>query len=371
MLTCACDFAWYTDPDSLYGCSKLNLLNPVRGTGLHSVDDGSNTSSWGGSALLDEESGLYHMFASQMVNHCGINSWTTNSHVVHATSSAASGVYTRVAANGGEVFPVFSHEPNAVRDPTTGEWALFFTLKSPDDRPLCHCTDGSSPNCGNENEGPTVVSWASSPHGPWSAPLLLKDMGGTQSDTNLAPVILKNGSLVGVWRTWGAGNCPDVHGSCPLLVTAANWKNASSYVFHEEPLFPSLGTVGAEDPALYFDARGNIHALFHNMDPCPNYPCPEVAGGHAVSSDGIHWNYTGVAYNASGYYTDGTPFSFSRRERPHPVMGADGVTVVALTTGVVYDDATTQYGDACFTFVQPVAHQPPPTSTVASGRPGD
>jgi hypothetical protein len=94
------------------------------------------------------------------------------------------------------------------------------------------------------------------------------------------------------------------------------------------------------------------------MVPCPNYPCPEVAGGHAFSSDGITWNYTGVAFNSSGHYTDGTPFSFSRRERPHPVMAADGITIVAVTSGVQYQDATTAYGDATFTFLQPVATSP-------------
>ena len=357
---CACDAAWRTVPGSPFGCSALNLLNPVRGAGLHTVEDGRNVSSWGGSALRDERTGAYHMFASQMVNHCGIACWTENSHIVRATSATAAGAYQRVAAGGGEVFPVFSHEPNAVRDPASGEWALFFTAKSPSGRRVCNCSDGSSPpGCGRGGgEGPTVVSWAPAPEGPWSPPLLLLDMpGGGEPDTNLAPVILANGSLVGIWRTWGTSPaCPRVRGgSCPHLVTAAHWKNASSYVFHQEALFPELATRGSEDPALYLDARGRFHALFHNMDPCPDYPCPEVAGGHAFSADGVAWSYTGVAYNSSGLYADGAPFSFSRRERPHPVMAADGVTIVALTTGVGYADGSAAHGDATFTFLQPVA----------------
>jgi hypothetical protein len=181
-------------------------------------------------------------------------------------------------------------------------------------------------------------------------------MGRGEPDTNLAPVILQNGSLVGIWRTWGDASCPHVRGgSCPHLVTAGHWKNASSYVFHADALFPELGTRGSEDPALYLDARGHFHALFHNMDPCPDYPCPEVAGGHAFSVDGLSWNYSGVAYNSTGFYTDGTPFSFLRRERPHPVMAEDGFTIVALTTGVNYHDGSTAHGDATFTFLQPVA----------------
>jgi hypothetical protein len=238
---CACDAAWITGTNLSFGCSVLNVQNPVRDAGLHSVDGGHNSSSWGGSVLRDESTGIYHMFASQMINHCGINAWTRNSHVVHATCSDAGGKYVRVNdSRGGEIFPVFSHEPNAVRDPTTGEWALFFTLKSPSGRTVCNCTDGSTPpaTCGGlQGEGPTYVSWASSPGGPWATPLLLKDMGGSQSDTNLAPIILPNGSLVGIWRTWDRG-------SWPHLVTAAHWKNASSYTFFEGQCAASLRGLG-------------------------------------------------------------------------------------------------------------------------------
>ena len=137
-------------------------------------------------------------------------------------------------------------------------------------------------------------------------------------------------------------------------MTAADYKNASSYVFHREQMFPKLADKGSEDPAVYRDAKGRYHALFHNMFPCPNYPCPEVAGAHAFSEDGVRWNYTGVAWDSTGHYNDGTPFAFFRRERPHPVMAADGTTIVALSTGVEYRDKTTAGTDATFTFLQPV-----------------
>ena len=76
------------------------------------------------------------------------------------------------------------------------------------------------------------------------------------------------------------------------------------------------------------------------MDPCVSRHCPETAGGHAFSgslldissasincypfrfvADGLHWTYTGTAFNSSGFYTDGTAFSFLRRERPHLIFG--------------------------------------------------
>jgi hypothetical protein len=43
--------------------------------------DDANTSSWGGSILQDETTGLWHMFAAEMQGGCGIGSWQTNSQV--------------------------------------------------------------------------------------------------------------------------------------------------------------------------------------------------------------------------------------------------------------------------------------------------
>ena len=82
----------------------------------------------------------------------------------------------------------------------------------------------------------------------------------------LAPVLLKNGSLVGIWRTWGDKSC-GFGGSCPHLVTARNWRDPATYTFHKELLFAAQGmtTDGTEDPALYLDSKGRFHALFHNM----------------------------------------------------------------------------------------------------------
>jgi hypothetical protein len=386
---CVCIAAW-----TGARCARLNLGHPTRTSGLHSVDDGRNTSSWGGSVLRDKATGIYHMYAAEMTRHCGINTWTENSRIVHATSNTATGTFTRRD----EVFGVFSHEPNAVRGPD-GEWVLFFTAHIPwnstpaPHSPACTCVDGSTPHTGcadpTGNEGATYASWSTSPNGPWSEPYLIIDTGGRQSDTNLSPVLLPNGSLVGVWRTWDSGSSSacGFGGSCPHLVTASNWKDNTTYVFHKEPLFAAsqgLRAHGTEDPALYLDAKGRFHALFHNMQ-SPSPPpmkrprvrptrvgvgAPNISGGHAFSTDGVHWNYTGVAFNASGTYDDGSTFAFLRRERPHPVFAADGHTLVAVTNGVTYADSTTASNDACFTFLQPVVTtmggDAPPTRVVAN-----
>ena len=37
------------------------------------------------------------MIAAEMVNHCGIDSWTRNSRIVYATSASPGGLYERQA----------------------------------------------------------------------------------------------------------------------------------------------------------------------------------------------------------------------------------------------------------------------------------
>ena len=107
--SCICDSAWEGDR-----CQTLALRPTTRTAGLRAVDDGRNTSTWGGATLLDRETGVFHMWASEMLHHCGIESWTTNSHVVHAVSKDGISFH-RVS----ETLTHFAHEPNVVRRLTT------------------------------------------------------------------------------------------------------------------------------------------------------------------------------------------------------------------------------------------------------------
>ena len=86
---CACRPAWKGRR-----CELLNLGEPTRGAGYRGTDDGHNTSSWGG-AVLKGGDGVYHMWAAEMTEHCGIGTWQQNSRVIHATSATPGGVYTR------------------------------------------------------------------------------------------------------------------------------------------------------------------------------------------------------------------------------------------------------------------------------------
>ena len=46
----------------------------------------NNYSSWGGNFYYDEPTQLYHLYASEMVNHCGLQIWQHGSYCAHATS---------------------------------------------------------------------------------------------------------------------------------------------------------------------------------------------------------------------------------------------------------------------------------------------
>lgn len=219
--SCVCSPAW----TGAY-CHELNLLPAANDTGLNQLHSEPPISNWGAAVLLGED-GLYHMWASEIVNSCGVHAWNSNSQIVHATSPTATGQYTRKEV----VFGVFSHEPQVVRAPT-GEYIMYFTHYpngSATEYGVCNCSGsgGNShphphlPQCGGplvnvSDPGPlsTYFSYASGPGGPWSAPELLISTAG-RFDTNLSPYIFPNGSVL----AWTRGQ----------IWTASHWKNASSW----------------------------------------------------------------------------------------------------------------------------------------------
>ena len=112
---CACDPGWTGER-----CESLDLL-PVDADVLGfdpRSEDGRNMSSWGGGIL--QLGDAFHLWASELANHCGISSYILNSGVVHATASDVAGPFVK---RGDFVIPPFAHEPVVVRAPT-GEVAL-------------------------------------------------------------------------------------------------------------------------------------------------------------------------------------------------------------------------------------------------------
>jgi hypothetical protein len=80
-------------------------------------------------------------------------------------------------------------------------------------------------------------------------------------------------------------------------------------------------------------------------------------GGHAFSADGRTWHYpyiNGSAYGENATLAGGGVVHFAARQRPHIVLGPDGVTPVALTNGSQLVGEGGQAGDATVTFLQPI-----------------
>jgi hypothetical protein len=361
---CRCNPQW-----SGHRCETLALVPATRGAGYRGVDGGANTSSWGGAVLRDDD-GKYHMWAAEMTEHCGIGAWAQNSRIIRAEAANLSGAFTRKQV----VWNVFSHEPTMARAPS-GEFVMFFTSDRAEKvHGLCNCCqvgvskcDGSTgpKDCPSDarvgDSSPTFMAYSTSPEGPWSEPQsVFPHWKG--SDTNFAPLILRNGSLLALWRSWEAT------GSRVFLAFAADWRNVSTYVqFHDEVISTDLGTAGTEDPFVYLDEAGGFHAIFHHMygEGTQSQWWLDTCGGHAFSRDGRNWQYSGVAWGDAEHphlnavrYTDGTNFSFTRRERPHFVFDGRGAPAL-LTSAAQYGLGKNpgpmgDNGDASFTMVQPI-----------------
>jgi len=160
--TCHCNTGWQG-----VRCETLSLA-PVdmNHLGFSPTQGGRNMSSWGGS--IQAVNGTWHMWAVEMVNHCGIGSYLLNSGVVHAVSSAGPlGPYVQKEA----VLPPFAHEPDVVRAPT-GEFVMITVAGDLGNYTSCTCVDGSTTRscntCNNACHLQTpTLSVATSPGGPW------------------------------------------------------------------------------------------------------------------------------------------------------------------------------------------------------------
>ena len=354
---CHCDQGW----TGRY-CSQLDLLPVVNGSGLQQLrgpgSAGRKTSTWGGTVLYDNETGTWHMWAAEMLHHCGIHRWVTNSVVSHATSTSPDGTYTRQD----QPFPLFTHEPTATRGPS-GEFVIYVTHHKgtpAGSGTTCTCTDGNSrsgslggtscinevPNC-DWNRDPqikpiltnctmiTMMSWAKNPNGPWSPLVPLTFQSNPYSDSNFAPIIFADGSLLGWTRS--------------SIVRASDWRKVETYKDTGGALRDGLGFGIGEDPYLWRDRRrGGYHILSHGgavrggpwIGPhgdCGRHFFSETGDAGTWDAAPLHPDEDGgcAYFRADVRFSDGERRTFWRRERPHLIFAADGETLAALTTGTI------------------------------------
>jgi hypothetical protein len=183
-----------------YGWLSLNFQAP--------------TSSWGAATLL--VNGSWHSYVAEITLGCGMAAWSCNSRIVHAVSDEP---LTKPFVRQDEVAPVFAHEPAVALAPN-GSIVLWFTATDwPSPRPLCTACNGGqtttasrAPNgscTGGGSTDSTFMMHADSPYGPWSPPVrVLSGRPGSYvprfgGDTNLAMVLLPNGSAIGMMRVLG------------------------------------------------------------------------------------------------------------------------------------------------------------------------
>jgi len=126
------------------------------------------------------------------------------------------------------------------------------------------------------------------------------------ADSNFAPVINKDGSLVALTRSH--------------VYHAPHWKNVSSY--HVVATWDDEG----EDPFVWVDENGVYHNIVHVRR-------ANTVGRHYWSVDGRCWTRSeGDVYTNVVEFMDGSALAYGCRERPHIVQDRHG-TITALTNG--------------------------------------
>eukprot|EP01050_Picozoa_sp_SAG11_P017395 SAG11_NODE_2506_length_3275_cov_2.399559_1_plen_155_part_00 len=89
---CRCDPAWAGDkcqilhlvPGSVAsGLRQINVpaTAPAPPGGVYNTIPG-NTSTWGGATVYDEATKTWFMWATELADHCGMHTWTTNSQTI-------------------------------------------------------------------------------------------------------------------------------------------------------------------------------------------------------------------------------------------------------------------------------------------------
>ena len=329
--TCTCD-PWWTGEN----CSALNFAPATQRAAYTntSLGGGANGSSWGASVAKDD-SGTYHLFASEWALDCGLAYWTPNSRIVRATSISPTGPFTIVE----EVLPTFWTNPQLVRATDTNKtWLLF--VDGMDCPHVVDCRNASSfvppkrlPTCAPHKHMENGISLFSSPAltGPWTPHGLILNGSSRVPNasvpwdydtTNPAPYVLANGSVLLVYR-----GCEDGCKGKEMIGVAMAMDWRGPYTRVATPTRPQMPEQAQEDPFVWQDPRGGFHMLTHEM---ARDETGHMVGMHAWSHDGLNWTLgtPKAAYNKTVLWADGSNTTFAERERPVLLFmgaGAKGV----------------------------------------------
>lgn len=341
--TCVCDPGW-TAAD----CGQLDLLPATRGTGYNLT--GSGTSSWGSKIIQDPvERGLYHLFAAEFQDGCGLDYWSPFSRIIRAESrTGPEGPYKFAA----QVVGSFAHNPTVVYSPADNLYLLYAIGCSVSLPSTCQ---GPSFSCGpgNDINGESGISvWSSHDLRTWTAHGQVFQGFDTPQDlwdadtTNPTPFPLYSPlnptSEILLGYRGCSYNCES--GIEQISVASApHFTGPYTRVHSSYPIFNESN----EDPFIWRDKRSNYHLLLHSLEPNGGFGSGPNVGRHAYAR---HWegpwtfNNNTLAFTTNVEYTDGTTIDFYRRERPQLFFSDDGqMRPLYLTTGVQEQDSPMSY----------------------------
>ena len=220
--SCVCDPGWIGA-----NCSRLNL-GPAPPGGAFGVAPSpfSSPSRWGGNALLDPETKLWHLFSTEIPGvGCGLHDWQGGSTVIHSTASNVLGPFTRRDL----ALPHDAHNPQAIRMPD-GKWYIFHigTAEGKGNLPVCdesHDTSGFPPWPAARSTG-TTASCPPAPKGfNLTSNACIAEKGCNTSHCNCGPELLSGPCEphdVASCARWGHGNCTATKGCSSFALRMTN-----------------------------------------------------------------------------------------------------------------------------------------------------
>ena len=275
--TCACRAGWAGST-----CGVFDFLPAAADGGMN--EPGS--SSWGFSTPgpMPQPDGRYYAVVAFELDHAGIDAYGSHMGLAMTAADRAAGPYKRLVApaNATLFAPVFSDNPGAAYDPSTG---LFLTYHQG-----CGTQPAADSSCAHGS--PVLVMTAPSAAGPWTerGPVFNGSSGPyPQWDewaSNAAPCVLANGTTFLMYRSHGyTATTGEKFGEFLGLARAPAWDGPFEKV-QADPIVKESN----EDPFMWRDAAtGHFHAITHLEAKAAAANGGSVGGRHAYSRDARVW----------------------------------------------------------------------------------
>lgn len=315
---CVCRTPWQG-----VDCAQLQILPSSTSSGGAIYGVSPRTGSWGGN-IVQWADGKFHLFVAEFAgNDCGMVSWKTNSMITHAISETGiDGTYARSDT----ALDAWAHNPEVVV--YKNELFLFHIGPGDGSSVKVNCSHSSQAFAapGNYQTSPvgnaqtTFIHAAPGPHGPWMA------AGSVECD-NPAPLVLRNGTVL---LMCSRSPTTSKHSGTPphwRLHRADSPRGPWTTVAE---VYPTSNRTGpqTEDPFIWEDVDGNLHAIGHTFPPGgPSATGPShVVSMHGYSRDGVAWKWSkGQPYDATVQFPNGTNVLHATAERPKLFIDSHGV----------------------------------------------